>query len=976
LRVGEPRNRQSRWADVLGGAAGGAFGQCAVTACRVACPKRQLAATTGECLIVSRAGDSLPSGRRNRAPNQRQESLNLKPQTGANVPNPIFPSWMLRAKASASRQRVDLIERPSLMRILNRSLSARVTLLDAPAGYGKTTLLSSWRQTLREDGHKVCWLSVDAQDNDPVQLLSYIAFAVHEGGLPFDVGADGPVPQISDLSEREILGRIVHSIAECPDRVVLMLDELETLAAGTVDRVIHPLLDYAPDNLHVAIASRGDNALRIARLETRGQAVRIGASQLAFTLADLTTMLARQCDRNTTRRLFDLTQGWPAAIQLIRSACDVGATIAHVLANPVKCASHLSSYLADEVLSGLGEETLDLLTAVSPVDQVEGELADQLCGRLDSHALLRSVKALDAFIQPGDSGAVTLRLHPLIREHLYARLAANAPARLRELHLRAADWFWRQGNLVEAVRHCMVAGDAAHATSLIVAAGGLKIWFLEGLTRLRAVMRLLSEEIVLRDQNLTLIHCLLEIKSGRVSRARQIFDSHIGAVQVSDPQNQSASPEEHIPDTLMMEIVLPIYEGKIVAPSVRRQIEEAIEHLTARQEVMRGQLLTLLCASAVQEGRYRDGRRLCEAALSAYDHSGGVYGASYIHLHLGSISFAQGDTEQAARLYRSGQHLARKHFNDDHGLRLICNLLQSELNYELNETQGVAPTARAAPQLIERGEGWFEIYASAYTTSAYHAFDEHGVDAALAVIDGGLAYARSNGLHTLENLLVLLRIELLTRAGRTSEARVQFDELRVEFVGWRQRDAAVDVSARLLLAEGKPAEALSLLEHSDAHAGPDYHVRTRIRHALLSAIAHHRQEASNRPIEYFDVAISLSAASGCVRSLLSEGAGLVPLLRDYIATSPAPANLAHALTILRLIEESSAPAAPDSLLSSAERKILQHLESGFSNKLIARKAGVTESTVRFHLRNIFVKLKVRSRLQAITIARQNNLLSA
>lgn len=909
--------------------------------------------------------------------NQLRISLNLMRKTAANIQNPLFPSWMLRSKASASRQRVDLIARPSLTRILNRSLGARVTLLEAPAGYGKTTLLNSWRQTLREEGHQVCWLSLDRQDNDPVQLLSYIAFAVHEGGLPFEVGDGGPALQISDLSEREILGRILHAIAECPDRVVLMLDEFETLTATTVDRVIHPFLDYAPDNLHVAIASRGDNALRIARLETRGQAVRIGASQLSFTMADLTTMLTGQCDRNAIRRLFDLTQGWPAAIQLIRSACDVGATITHMLANPVKCANHLSSYLADEVLSGLGEETLDLLTGISLVDQVEGELADHLCGRVDSHAILRSVKALDAFLQPGDSGAVTLRLHPLIREHLYARLASNAPARLRELHLRAADWFSRQGNLVEAVRHCVVAGDSTHATSLIVAAGGLKIWFLEGLTRLRAIMRMLSEEIVLRDQNLTLIHCLLEIKSGRVSRARQIFDTHIGAAPARDEGKPGAQSADRMPDTLMMEIVLSIYEGKLVAPAARRQIEAALEHLPAREEVMRGQLLTLLCASAVQEGRYADARLICEAALTAYDHSGVIYGASYIHLHLGSISFAQGDTEQAARLYRSGLHLARKHFNDDQGLRLIGNILQSELNYELNEAQGVAPTARAAPQLIERGEGWFEIYASAYTTSACYAFDEHGIDAALVIVDGGLAYARLNGLQTLENLLVLLRIELLVRAGNTAEARARFNALQVEFAGWRQRDAAVDVPARLLIAEGRLDEAQLLLASHCEHLGPEFHVRTRIRYSLLNAIVHYRKGAVESSIEHLDFAVSLSAASGCVRPLLSERAPLVPLLHAYLAaTPPSPRNADHARTVLKLIEESATPAATDSLLSSAERKILQHLGSGFSNKLIARKVGVTESTVRFHLRNIFVKLKVRSRLQAITIARQNNLLSA
>ncbi|HEY0339698.1 MAG TPA: LuxR C-terminal-related transcriptional regulator, partial [Steroidobacteraceae bacterium] len=319
-------------------------------------------------------------------------------------------------------------------------------------------------------------------------------------------------------------------------------------------------------------------------------------------------------------------------------------------------------------------------------------------------------------------------------------------------------------------------------------------------------------------------------------------------------------------------------------------------------------------------------------------------------------------------------------FSDDHGLRLVGNILWSELKYELNEAQGGAPTARAAPQLLERGEGWFEIYAAAYTTSANYALDEHGIEAAVAITDAGLAYARLNRLRTLENLLVLLKIDLLARAGRAAEARSLLNESQLgatgESVGWRQRDTAVHVTARILMAEGRCAEALSVLDQHAEQAEPDHHVRTRIRYRLLNAIGHHLEGRQRQALEHLELAIGLSAASGCVRGLLNERETLAPLLRSYVTLVPPPRSIEHGRALLAQIEADFAQAAPDSLLSSAERKILQELGSGFSNKLIARKVGVSESTVRFHLRNIFVKLKVRSRLQAITMARQNKLLSA
>jgi LuxR family maltose regulon positive regulatory protein len=913
----------------------------------------------------------------------------------ANSPsrNPTFPSWLLRSKVSPTRQRVDLLDRPLLTQMLHQSLPGKLSLVHAPAGYGKTTLLSAWRRALLDEGHKVCWLSLDGQDNDPMQLLSYIAFAIHEGGLQFNASEGGVSFQIGDLSEREVLSLIIHSIAEAHERVVLILDEFETLGVEVVERVIHPILEYAPNNLHVSIATRIDSALRIARLEARGQAVRIDAHRLAFTVTDLKAILSDQCDAATMLRLFNLTQGWPVAIRMIRSACDIEATVAHMLNDAAFVASRLASYLADEVLRGIDQNSQKFLMDISLLDQVDCELADHLRERSDSHTLFQSLSLLDAFVQPVDSVRPTFRLHPLFREHLYAKIGMTAPARLKALQLRAADWFSNTGDVVEAVRRCVLAAEPAHAIALIAKAGGVMIYFKEGVSRLKVIMRLLPETSGSEDQHIVLIRCLLNLKIGRVATARQIMDS-LSARGNWAGADEGKSSSSGMPAALVIDMVVSIVEGKTIPRAAREQTEANLSVLSAGEPGKKGLLLTVLFHGALQRGEFREAQRFAELAVPAFESAGAIYGFAYNHLHLGCVHFAQGDSQEAERQYRIGQNLGKKYFGDDHGLRLVANILIMELKYERGEAQGMALAARALPQLLEHHEVWFEIVAAGYTTFMGCAFDEQGIEAALAIIDGGVNHARRNELRAQEDFLTLLRVELYLRAGRIADARMLvntagFDceqrlSSRQEF-GWRQRDANIQVLARLLIAEGDARQALALLERHSANADVERHVKSCIRHLLLLVIAY-RQLGDLAPMtRCLAAALTLSAHTGGVRAFLNEREQIEPAIRSYLSLQDEPGANQEAVQQARLILSrffsapvQSAPAqtAAGSMLSRTENRVLHELGSGFSNKLIARKIGVSESTVRFHLRNIFQKLKVRSRLEAVTMARQQNLLSA
>lgn len=895
--------------------------------------------------------------------------------------------WLLRSKVSPTRQRVDLLERPSLTLKLSQSLDATLSLIHAPAGYGKSTLLSNWRSVLLDEGHSVCWLSLGKQDNDAMHLLTYIAFSLAEGGVGIDADGTGLDRPVSDLSERDFLSLIIHFIAEHPGRVILILDDFENLGSEVVDTVIRPLLDYAPDNLHVAIATRDDSQLRISNLEARGQAVRFGASQLRFTPIELNDFLSGELASQTIQKLFEVTEGWPVAIQMIRSAVQVDNDIERIMGDLAGDAAHVAAYLSEEVLNNLDAGVQDFLMDISVVDRLDCAFADHLRGREDAHRQFSRARALETLVLPVDSVESTFRLHPLFREHLYERLSITRPDRFHALHLRAADWFADQGDLVEAVRYCVLAGEPEHAVEIVDRLGGVMIWFKEGLTRLRAIMGLLEEEIVLRDWRLAMIQCLLYIKDGQVNQARQLFDAVTTRTDVAAGELTELGESPHIHEFVIMEIVISIYEGKPISQSFCRQLEAKVASLDQREYAVRSNLLTFLCVGYLQRGEFREARRFGKEAIPAFMASGSLYGTAYIYFHLGDIAFAEGNSAEAARSYQHGLELAKKHFNDDQGMKLVANILISELNYELGDSDGIPAVARSTPRLLERHEAWFDIYAAGYTTSAHREFEDYGIDAALAIVDRAVEYAELNRLFRLTKLLDCLRIELLLRAGMVVEARVvlqrsdiDIDEYRStseNLIAWRERDVAVAAITRLLIGEGKFDEALSLLTHFSRQARSAGHIRARMKYQLLLAIVHGGLDDLDERDRYLDAALALFARSRYVRPFIDHSEELEPMIGQYLQRhrrhGEAEANVAQAKTIMRRFGDSEKQDTDEPILSPRECEVLQELVQGFSNKVIARKIDVSESTVRFHLRNIFVKLNVSSRLQAATVARQQEL---
>ena len=901
---------------------------------------------------------------------------------------PLFPTWLMRSKAHPARQRVEVLQRPSLVKQLDGCLDATLSLVCAPAGYGKSTLYADWRNKLLRDNVKACWLSLDQDDNDAFQLLTYIAYSLYEGGVDFSAAGITEKFHSGDLSARTLLNIIQRAIESEDQKTVVIFDNFENLNEETIDRVIQPLLTYAPANLHVAVASRDDRRLKVAKLETEGLALRLPARSLNFTVDELRLFFEDYLPAETIEEIRRLTEGWPVAVQMLKSSVKADRDIDRVLANMTSSSSVITTYLSEQILSGLDSNLQNFLMDISLMDGISCELADYLREADDSKTLFDACHTLSALVSPVEQVGNTWRLHPLFREYLQHKLSFAYPDRTSALHLRAADWFAGKGNLVRAVRHAVQGRRPRRAVEIIEQLGGVILWLREGLTRLRTALGLLDENSISTSPRITAIRCILDIREGQIYQARKRYNAMLERYRHTQDGFARADRQRIDHEIMLVESLLACYEGKMQSEQFCSRFTQNISRIDRNDHASLGYHHNLLCFAYAQRGMLREARYHAGEATREYRLLGSYYGEAYINFHLGDISFAEGNSEQARSSYQAGLNLCRRHFNDDMSLKLFAKVLMAELNYELNQLRGMSNTAVSIARQLEEREAWFDIYAAGYTTASNVEFARHGIDAADAILTRSLSYAGKQKLERLINLLLFQRMDLLLRANLDEEAQRAFKDSGLQLenyrnpgqsdIAWRERHAAVHAIILLQMREKNYEEALAALSCFSRHAQSSGHLKPNLRYEILKSMAYRGKNDYASAFKHLEQALRLSASSGFVRSFIDAGSELHELLQLYMISpeyaSPPPKYRQQAEIIANYFSAAGESDTGDELLSKRENEVLKYLAQGLSNKLIARNISISENTIRFHLKNIYQKLQVHNRLQAITAARERKII--
>ncbi|WP_282949185.1 LuxR C-terminal-related transcriptional regulator [Cellulomonas endometrii] len=868
--------------------------------------------------------------------------------------------------------RPDRVARPRLLDVLASVTTARLTVVTAPAGYGKSTLLAQWFAAGAGDA-RVGWVALDDRDGDPAVLWPSVLDAL-DAAVP---GACAVARGLLDAGEPVpvVLAAVVDALADVEGHVVLVLDDVH-LAGPGVWPDLGFLVDHLPPRAHVVLAGRSDPAVPLPRLRARGELVELGPADLRLTSDEVGAVVAAAdvaLEPSDLALLSDRTEGWAAAVQLallaVRAAPDGPGVLARITGEH----RHLADYLGDEVLNRQPDELRDFLLRTSVLSRLTGPLCDAVTGTAGGAVRLEELDRAQLFLVPLDDERRWFRYHHLFGELLASRLTRERPAEVADLHLRAGRWWAERDEPAEAVRHALAGGDLHGAAALVEAA-------VPAMRRARqeATVRqwcdALPPDVVGARPALALGYAGALLAEGRLDGVAELLGHVERAVGVD---GDGPVPPESAP-VVAQAAVFRAAQARAAGDDAgaARHAGRALDLLAPDEHLGRGAAAGLLGLAAWSDGDLEAAERWWGESLAALlraEHHADTFGAL---LALGDIRTAQGRLTDAADGYTRALETAD-------GLRGAADL-HVGLAGVLRERDELDAARRHVDAAAALGPGAAlpQNRHRALVVDALIRAAQGDTDAAVGLLDEAERHYVADYFPDVRPVAAV-RTSVQARAGHLVDARrwVGASGVRVDDEPTYRREAEHLTLVRVLLAEhraGGDRAALTgadqLLERLLAAAEAGGRAGSVLEVLALRALV--RRGLGDMPgaLDVLDRAVRLAAREGHVRVLADEGAPMAALLRR-LADRPG----AHPSTrVLRAAAERTAavrPTTPDrpdrstgpvvAPLTARERDVLRLLGGDLDGPAMARELGLSLNTLRTHTRNVYAKLGVQNRRAAV-----------
>ena len=890
---------------------------------------------------------------------------------------PLTSDSLVSTKLRPSQARPKLVARPRLIERLNREAGRKLTLVSAPAGFGKTTLLSKWCESRADEGHSVAWLTLDKGDNDPVRFLSYLVAALRsiEEGIGEGVLAALRTPEPPQIEA--LAGALVNEMVALPSDLVL--DDYHVIDSEDVHRAVTFLLEHLPEGVHLVISSRVDPPLPLARLRARGQMAELGAADLAFTEEEAGSFLKGVMELNPSAedvaKLEGRTEGWIAGLQLaalsMRGREDVSGFV-EIFSGSNR---DVLDFLAEEVLESQPEAVREFLLATSVLERMSAPLCDTLTGSNDGDEMLQRLERENVFVVALDDERRWYRYHHLFADFLRGRLGRESPGLAGELHLRASAWYEENDSTPEAIGHALSAGDYERAARLIEQGipGALRRG--EFPTVLRW-LEALPAEAKRRRPRLLPRHAVALTLTGRPDDVEPLLGEAEQIAQTTAKQDRR----------FLLGYAAAVRSWRA---RLRGDVPGAVEYARRALSLLPGEDLDQRSFAASNLGfalRITGDLVAADEALAealkiarAADHTYGTLSTmvwrARLQMELGRLRQAEDSFGRALR------------FVAERGVGLlpaagIAHIGIGALLYERDELEEAERELEEGIRLAERAREVGNLVWGYVTLSQTRRArgDEEG---ALEMAREAERVARGSGADLQLAIAVAWMTRLRLARGDLGGAPAPGQE-RAASVNGAARFARLLTSARLLRAEGRHREALGLLEEPREETEASGRTGDLIEVLTLQALALWEGSKRERAVGTLAEAMVLAEPEGYVRTFVDEGPPMAEILSGMLEAQqrgsldlPFPARyLRKLLTVLE--RDSARPVSPvgglPEPLSGREHEILQLVAAGKSNRRIASELFISVGTVKTHLNNLYRKLGVRSRTQAIARARERKLI--
>jgi LuxR family maltose regulon positive regulatory protein len=896
---------------------------------------------------------------------------------------------LLTMKLYAPPLRPGLVHRLRLLEKMSLGLQEgkRLTLITAPAGYGKTTLALEWLASL-DQAHS--WLSLDRTDNHPLQFLTYLVAAL---GKVEETVKQELEPFLRAQTEQDEAARVhslllalVNQLAKIQTSFILVLDDYHTITDLAVHEALGFILEHQPPQMHLVIVTRQDPLLPLSKLRTRGQLTEIRLGELRFTQEETNQFL------NETMKLGLLpdeivalevrTEGWIAGLQLAalslselppgsQTPLDAAARSKYILAFAGDD-RHVVDYLLDEVLSRQPEEIQRFLLNTSVLDRLSGPLCDALLEDQEqsSQQLLERLERSNLFIIPLDNRRHWYRYHHLFADLLSSRLQSTNPDQVTVLHHRARKWFESANMFADAVDHALLAEDFDNALRLIEEIAGASIWVSGELPVLLNWSKRLPEEVLMSRPRLSLYCARALFFNGQIDMADRYLQQAETALCARGQNDGSMDEVWGILYTNQAtvramcgdsEVALELANrAKTLIPKTDVSTRARIAHAVGMAAHLQGDLreaelafseavqlahqvnnrnlwldvIACLALTQILSGRLREAEHLCQNILDTEFHNQYIPTTCAILFALALIKYEQNELLQAQHMLEMSIQLAQ----EASWLHILWQayLLDSQIQQAMGESQKARQAIKHAEQVAVR----YKIPRVSRIISAYQ-----------AKID-----------------LVEANLEAAMRWEEGYEGRSATEKLR---------DFEELTRSRVLLSRGNYSESLSFVNTTLGKMRAAGRMSGVIEALILKAETLEALGECEAGIEAMMEAVKLAEPEGFVRVFLNQGKRTADLL-SRIWQMRIPANvMSYAWRLLEAFHETGLVDSPHSPLnvlveplSERELEVLRLIAEGLSNPEIAARLYLSVNTLRAHTTHIYQKLDVHSRMQAVARAKE------
>jgi len=850
--------------------------------------------------------------------------------------------------------------------------------VSAPAGFGKTTLLSEWltsapphARSAPSRSSRYAWLSLDDGDNALGRFIRYVVGALQTivpsfGQTPLAL-LRTPMNAEGTFSIEAVLTALINEWAAHSRSLGLVLDDYQMIIAQPIHDAVTYLIDHLPPSARLIIASRADPPLPLARWRASGQLVEVRAADLHFTPEETTAFVNREMGLNLSAdevaALDKRTDGWIAGLHLAALSMQGRSDATNFIATLAASNRYILDYLAEEVMQRQPADVQHFLVRTSILDRLTGPLCDALTDRTDGQAMLERLEQANLFILPLDNDRQWYRYHPLFAEFLRGRLRQVTGTTVAHLHLRASDWYAQHESPVDAIAHALQAREFDRAAYLIEPLARDWLFVYNEPDLLRSWLQILPEDSLQMHPRLLLVHAWIKIMLGQHTAA----EAQLCTIETDDLTIQG--------EIAAARTLLAVVSGDV--PHTIDLAQQALDRLAPDESFLRGLVALNLGLAYDQIGNIEAAGRAYTQASTLGRETGNTLVSLIASVQLADLKVIQGQLHEAAEIYR---HTIEQAKQSGQLLHLISMVYASwgRLLYEWNELDAAA---RVLTDCVDLGRRWVssDMILTGLVYLAHVKYAQGEVAMAREVASQAEAALHEHMVSP--STITVAKAQqawLWLKLGNMDAAQHWVRDYQARGLPDAPiflRELEELTLARVFIAQGQFDRAQAVLDPLITTAQTESRVTIVIEAQILRALVHEAQGHSAAASDAIQDALALAEPGGYIRTFVDAGSSLKALL---IKVALHGAYAERVLAAFGAKQPASSvdvqPAALAEPLSDRELQVLRLIAEGLSNQEIAKQLTIANSTVKTHINNIYGKIGAQSRTQAVARARELNLM--